>query len=120
MQLTTLPSARDPKATGGNRTHNLRFTKPLHYRCATVASLREPITIRRAKIADKTSAMPRRDFTAVGNLGEETTKQRTGFRLGAVTRPPSGDRAQTIVRATTSWDDLSSKRGEFWRRVVGG
>src|SRR5262245_18053059 len=83
MQLTTLPSARDPKATGGNRTHNLRFTKPLHYRCATVASLREPITIRPAKIADKTSAIPHGDFTAAGNLGVETTSRHAGFSRGA-------------------------------------
>src|SRR5262245_35267356 len=102
MQLTTLPSARDPKATGGNRTHNLRFTKPLHYRCATVASLREPITIRPAKIADKTSATPRRDVGVAGNLGEETAIQRVGFSRGTVARPPSGSRVQTIVRSTSS------------------
>src|SRR5215216_4243600 len=53
MQLSTLPSARGPRATGGNRTHNLRFTKPLHYRCATVANLREPITLGGHRAADK-------------------------------------------------------------------
>src|SRR5262245_6281324 len=69
MQLSTLPSALAPRnvngrwrprATGGNRTHNLRFTKPLHYRCATVASFREPITIRAWRAADKGVKAPLR------------------------------------------------------------
>ena len=59
MQLSTLPSAQVAhrlRATGGNRTHNLRFTKPLHYRCATVATLREPITLGGPLAPDKGSA----------------------------------------------------------------
>lgn len=42
------------RAGGGNRTHNLRFTKPVHYRCATPARrLVERITIGVEGIARK-------------------------------------------------------------------
>ena len=69
MQLSTLPSAHGPRATGGNRTHNLRFTKPLHYRCATVANLREPITIRPPAKPDKAGNPAPSGFYAGGRTG---------------------------------------------------